>query len=1155
MGIVSALFMVITSMIMGVAVLRDFDHRMESLMFVNPIKKRDYLLGRFLGSFVILVFIFTGLLMGMMIGDMAPWLNPETLLAFNFWHYLQPFIFLILPTLFFGGAFFFVTGALSRKLIVVYTQGFFFLIMYLLAMNLAKGSDDLFLTALIEPFTFQSIRIATQFWTVIERNSLMIPVEGVLLYNRLVWLALGSLMLVLGHYGFSFNVVRDKASKKQRRLPTDTLKSPIRDSDIIIPAPSKMPGFSVGIRMLIHHALFTFRFIVSGIPFWTIVSCGVGILLINSFNLSTAFGVDSYPTTYILVGELAELTIIFFLSIILFYSGELVWKERDDRINGIYDALPISDFINLAGKFIGLVLTCVVLILTLIATGILFQTSKGYYHYELGIYLTGFFVEIFPYLFLLTIVCFVIQVLVNHKFLANLVVLIFVFVSAIAPKVLGWDHGLYTFGGSDLGTYSDMSGYGHLLKPFLWFKVYWISFSLKLFIAASLITVRGTVTPLKERWKLGKQRLTRVPITLASLALLIFTISGCYIFYNTNILNNYSTQATQHKHQAEYEKALKHFEFLPQPKMVDVNLTVDLFPRERNYTVEGYYILTNTDSLPINEIHIQKFPSDHVQIEYLTLEGGATADNEFELYGYTIYKLHKSLQSGDSIKMKFKQTYSSAGFTENKNMVIVYNGTFFDNFQFPSIGYQEDIELEDDAMRSEFGLPPKARRAKIDDPNEVLSGRAGGDGEEINFEMVIGTDSAQTAIAPGYLQKTWIEGDRKYFHYKMDKPMSNFYSIVSAHYEVRKDVWIPPHDGLGSPVQLEIYYHKGHEYNLDRMMNGMKKSLGYFSANFSPYQYRQLRIVESPMYKNNAQSFPNIIPFSEGIEFIMDIDDDRDVDMVFYITAHEVAHQWWGHQVNPAHVQGISMLSESLAQYSALMVLKHEYPEDKVQQLLKLQMKRYLKGRSGEAVREMPLSLVESGQEYVYYGKGLINFNAFQDYVSEDSVNSALRMFIRDWDSFKGIVKTRIKRYATTKDLLKYFRYVTPDSLQYVVEDLFETITLFENKIQKATYRPYENRYLVNLVLETHKNHMDSAGLEKPVEVQDWIDIGIYGEGKKEHDTLIHLKKYRIAGHKTNLAILVERVPGNVRLDPLNKLIDRDSENNMITIELESRAH
>jgi hypothetical protein len=84
---------------------------------------------------------------------------------------------------------------------------------------------------------------------------------------------------------------------------------------------------------------------------------------------------------------------------------------------------------------------------------------------------------------------------------------------------------------------------------------------------------------------------------------------------------------------------------------------------------------------------------------------------------------------------------------------------------------------------------------------------------------------------------------------------------------------------------------------------------------------------------------------------------------------------------------------------------------------------------------------------------------------------------------------------------------------------------------------------------------MDSAGLEKPVEVQDWIDIGIYGEGKKEHDTLIHLKKYRIAGHKTNLAILVERVPGNVRLDPLNKLIDRDSENNMITIELESRAH
>jgi ABC-2 type transport system permease protein len=282
----------------------------------------------------------------------------------------------------------------------------------------------------------------------------------------------------------------------------------------------------------------------------------------------------------------------------------------------------------------------------------------------------------------------------------------------------------------------------------------------------------------------------------------------------------------------------------------------------------------------------------------------------------------------------------------------------------------------------------------------------------------------------------------------MDKPISNFYSIASAEYEIKKDVWIHASDLLGDPVQLEIYYHKGHEYNLDRMMKGMKKSLDYFSKNFSPYQYRQLRIVETPIYKNNAQSFPNTVPFSEGIGFIMDIDDAVDADMVFFITAHEVAHQWWGHQVNPAHVQGMSMLSETLAQYSALMVFEHEYADDKVQQLLKLNKNRYLKGRSGERKQEMPLSLVESGQEYIHYGKGLINMNEFKGYVSEDSVNSALKKFIQEWNSFDGTIKMKTKRYATTNDLLTNFRTVTPDSLQYVIKDLFETITFTEDKLK-----------------------------------------------------------------------------------------------------------
>ena len=90
------------------------------------------------------------------------------------------------------------------------------------------------------------------------------------------------------------------------------------------------------------------------------------------------------------------------------------------------------------------------------------------------------------------------------------------------------------------------------------------------------------------------------------------------------------------------------------------------------------------------------------------------------------------------------------------------------------------------------------------------------------------------------------------------------------------------------------------------MIASVKASLDYFTKHFSPYQHRQVRIVEFPRYAAFAQSFPNTIPYSEGIGFIakVDPDDPDDIDYPYYVTAHEVAHQWWAHQIIGADVQG-----------------------------------------------------------------------------------------------------------------------------------------------------------------------------------------------------------------------------------------------------------
>ena len=202
--------------------------------------------------------------------------------------------------------------------------------------------------------------------------------------------------------------------------------------------------------------------------------------------------------------------------------------------------------------------------------------------------------------------------------------------------------------------------------------------------------------------------------------------------------------------------------------------------------------------------------------------------------------------------------------------------------------------------------------------------------------------------------------------------------------------------GSEQDVAIEIYYHRGHEYNLDRMIEAIKASLDYYTKNFSPYQHRQVRIIEFPRYATFAQSFPNTIPYSEAIGFVarVDPDDPEDIDYPYYVTAHEVAHQWWAHQVIGGNVQGSTVMSETLSQYSALMVMKRKYGAEQMRRFLRYELERYLIGRTTERKKELPLALNEN-QGYIHYNKGSLVMYALQDYLGEDCVNQALANYLR----------------------------------------------------------------------------------------------------------------------------------------------------------------
>ncbi|WP_405566953.1 M1 family aminopeptidase [Polaribacter sp. Asnod6-C07] len=1039
MGAITGFSMILASMIMGVSVLRDFEYEIESLLFSTPIKKKDYLLGRFLGSFTILFFIFLGVLFGMIIGEFMPWHNPDKLLAFNAFVYIKTFLQITLPTLFFGASLFFVTGALSRNLVVVYTQGIFMFVIFMLT----KAITNDFWQAILDPFSLTTTSFVTNTWTPLEKSTQSIPFFGALFFNKLFWVGLGILALIYGYKKFNFNVVKEKrAKRKQKRITTINKANNI--GNIIIPKAVKQYGLLSKFTQLKEFSWFYFISICKQASFWGIVICGMLIILINSVNLGTVYGVDSYPATYFIVEELQETSIFFFIVILVFYSGELIWKERGAKLDLIYDASPMSSFTKLLGKFIGLNFIYIVLMLCLIGSGIIFQTVSGYYKYEFQVYFYGFFLEILPFLALYTFIAFFIQSVVNHKFVGIMLVLVF-FIINITLGTIGFDHDLFVFGGNSLGTYSDMNGYGHFMKRYLFIKWYWFLFGMLLLVIGSLVHVRGTETNLIKRIKAIKYRASKPLLKFTSLLLILFLSVGSYIFYNTNILNEYWTNSEATAFRVAYEKELKHFEYIPQPKIVDVNLQLELYPAERNYTVEGYYMLKNTNTTAIQNIHIQKLIEENVKLDSISFDHKYAIDNSYKKFDYSIFTLNKALKPGDSVKMYFKQSFTTKGFDlGNSNVKINKNGTFFNNSDLPTIGYNKKYELRDLEERKEFDLPIRTDRAIQKDNKELVNARNGSDSDGIRFEMVMATSGEQTALVPGKLLKKWTENNRNYFHYKTEKPIINFYAIVSATYEIKKDQWISSLDGIKKPVDLEIYYHKAHTYNIDRMMNSMKTSLAYYSQNFSPYQYNQLRIMEFPRYQKMAQSFPGTIPFSESIGFILDIDDKKDVDMAFYVTAHEIAHQWFGMQVEAANVKGQYFVLETLSQYAAIMVLKEKYGAKKVQQFLELQKEEYDTERV-RATSEQSLALVEN-QDFVYYAKGAIAMYQLQKEIGEEQVNKALKRFLEDWNTENGKLKTKTKRYTTSQDLLSYFRAVTPKDKQYLITDLFEKVTSLELK-------------------------------------------------------------------------------------------------------------
>jgi ABC-type transport system involved in multi-copper enzyme maturation permease subunit len=1130
---------IVTAALLGNSVYRDYEAVIHPLFFTSPITRFSYLGGRFLGALLVNALVMLSIPLGLMLGTVFPGVDRARFGAFELAAYVQPYVVVALPTLLLTGAIFFALAAFTRQMLPNYIGGVVLVFGYLLAGTLTQDLENERTAAFADPFGLNAIDLATKYWSPAQRNELLIPLEGVFLWNRLIWLAVGLAVFGLVYTRFRFTHVAAERSSRRKAVQEEAARVPYAaPRRLSLPVATRNFGLGAQFVQYASVARRSFWTIVGNRYFYAIIAAALLFTAISAQQVGSLYGTTTWPVTYQVLTLLGSTFMLFVVIIISFYTGELVWQERDVRLNQVHDATPVPTWVPLAGKFTALVLVVAVLQGVLLVTGIATQAAKGYYNFEVGLYLRSLFGTELLSLVLLAVFVMLVHVLVNHKYMGHLLVILYVVFTGLMGQ-LGLEHNLYQYNSGSSGTYSDMNAFGPWLKSYGWFKAYWIAWALLLAVLTNLFWVRGQETRMGWRTRLARFRFQRPALAATVVAGALVVGLGGFIFYNTNVLNEYTTTREQQETQAEYEKLYKRFENAAQPRVVGVRVWTDIYPEEARARIRGEYRLRNKTAVPVDSLHLLVPPE--VEIRRMAFSRPATRVLNDEDHSYYIYRLAAPLQPGDSLKLEWEVEYGSEGFENNvSNTRVVRNGTFFDSGILPSLGYAEGAELGDDDTRRKFGLKPKPRVAPVNDSVGRRNTYISRDSDWVDFEATVSTSPDQIAVAPGYLQREWTQGGRRYFHYRMDAPILNFYSFLSARYVVKRDAWQAPD---GRKVAIEVYHHPGHEYNVDRMIYAVKKSLAYFTDQFGPYQHRQVRILEFPRYASFAQSFPNTIPYSEGIGFIARVDDEEDVDYPLYVTAHEVAHQWWAHQVIGGNVQGSTLLSETLSQYSAMMVMEKEYGREHMRKFLKYEMDQYFSGRSMERKKETPLLLVEN-QQYIHYNKGSVAMYALRDYLGEERLNGAIAKFL---------AATRFQEppYTNSLEFYRHLQEATPDSLRYVLTDLFETITMYGNRARSASYsRLPDGRYEVVLEVEGNKIRADSLGNEGPVRMNDLVDVGVFGAAPKgkprEAGPVLYMQKHRVGTGPQRIRVVVPRQPASAGIDPYHKLLDQVADDNTV---------
>ncbi len=1101
------LLIILLPIIVGTSIHKDYKHRVHSILYSYPIDKTSYLMARFLASFFIVLLIASLVLIAIISAESLLGLDPVRLGPFKPLAYAQAFIIYIIPNLMLVASFVFTIILYARNIYSTFVAALIPFLLQIISENAFSGNNEMI--ALLDPFGQNSLTYYTRNWSVIEKNELVLPIREWVIYNRLLWTGISLILIVLSLKRFKLHEPAPTlnwklSSKKKKENLEATQSSNINLNQIKIDY-KKIHDW--------HTLWFLSKqnvgYILKSPAFWGIVALAILAMLFSLVRVTVSGDMILMPLTRVILMVPSAFYTIICIMLIFIYSGLLIHRERNARVNQLIDTTATPYWVLWTSKFLAMLKIELVLMLIFMTVGIITQSMQGYYQYEIGLYLQHLMIFTFIPLVIWTAAAFFIHILFNNLYL-GLFILLFGWIGVGGLNQVGIDSHLLQFNTAPQLSYSDMNGYGHSSKAFFIVETYWMGFALILLTLSHLLWQYGVSVSIKTRLLTLRKRLSSSSYLLIATSVLTMIGLGFFILKEERKQFNFTSQ-TQSQLLSAFSENYGRFASLVSPKIRSLDANIELYPSDHRFEAQGSYIIENpwdqsTDTLLV------KTGFDEVSTFDLSIPYEVISSDS--LMKFHVLKLSKSLQPGQTFELNFN-IHSVANSLFERNSSVLENGTCLKHDIFPRLGY---------TFSNEF-LPPTDSMVRHQSYSSL-------DADLIDLSLTIGTDTDQIALAPGDLKKQWTEGNRIYFKYETSRPTEFSFGINSGSYNHTERQ-------IG---EKSVVTYSHHTANLDAMMSGIERTLNYQKQHFGDYQHDNIRIIEFPDSEGTyATAFANNIPMSE-IRFVSNADSlNNKTDLAFYVPAHELVHHWWGGLLIPARAKGASMLAESITEYLTLNIYGSHYGKEAAEKFLSLQHRRYWNGHNKETGIEPPLYLVESHEQYISYGKGVIVMNALSHSVGENEFNSLLNEFMNTYNPASP-------PYPTSVDFVQFLNNELPDSLKRYLDEQFKQVVYFDNELLEAVSKKKgKGEYEVSFKLSTKKWRLlpdDPTKNPQESSVSDWVQVGIYDKSEK----LIWFDWIHVESNHTKKTITLKNEPYSIRIDPNLLIIDKDTKDNKMKI-------